>query len=98
MVPMLRDLEKRYAARGLKIYAVTSDEIPMLRPFLRQWGARFPFQVALDVQGRLARKYNISSIPQLILYDATGAKKLHISRPSAGFEQRLARQIGALVR
>ncbi|MCK6509129.1 redoxin domain-containing protein [Myxococcota bacterium] len=98
MVPMLRDLEKRYAARGLKIYAVTSDEISMLRPFLRQWGARFPFQVALDVQGRLARKYNISSIPQLILYDATGAKKLHISRPSAGFEQRLARQIGALVR
>ncbi|MCB9642868.1 MAG: redoxin domain-containing protein [Myxococcales bacterium] len=97
MVPLLRDLRRKYRGSGLKIYAVTSDETPMIRTFMQQWGKKFPFQVALDEGGRLSRKYNISSIPQLILYDQKGEMKLHVDRPSAGFEEKLASQIQSLV-
>jgi thiol-disulfide isomerase/thioredoxin/signal transduction histidine kinase len=97
MVPMLREIQKRYRTQGLTIYAVTTDEASMLRPFQRRWGKRFPFQIAIDVDGAMNRREQIDSIPQFMLYDRQGKRTLRITLPTVGFEKRLEEAIQALL-
>lgn len=89
MVPMLRRMQRRYQGRNFKLLAVTSDGPSLLRPFVRKWGRRFPFKVAIDKRGRLSRRYRISSIPQLLLFSSSGKLLFKSSHLSSGQHRRL---------
>ena len=98
LVPLLRKLKARYHRKGLRILAVTSDSSKIVRPFANQWGRRFPFIIALDKQGRLARHYRITSIPQLILFDKNGRQVFHLDRMPGNLPQFLDRKISQVLR
>lgn len=80
MVPMIKKLQSRYQGRGLSVFAVTTDTPALLKPFLRQWGRRFPFRVAIDNGNVLGRQYRIDAIPQLMIFRPNGTVALHVRR------------------
>lgn len=93
MVPMLRRLRQRYRRRKFQLLAVTSDTPRMLRPFKRKWGRRFPFRIAIDQHARFNRKYNITTIPELMLFSKDGKLLFRSSHPSSRQLRRLHRLI-----
>lgn len=93
LVPLLRKFRARYRAKGLRILAVTTDNAATVRPFLQQWGSRFPFEVALDPQGKISRRYRIAAIPQLIILGSQGKQILHLRRMPGNLESLLHSKI-----
>jgi peroxiredoxin len=72
-LPELQRLHERYAARGLTIMAVSTDE-PRNRPKIgstaRSLGLTFP--VLIDADKRAAQLYRVESIPMTFLIDREG--------------------------
>jgi len=72
-LPELQQLHERYAARGLTIMAVSTDE-PRNRPKIgstaRSLGLTFP--VLIDADKRAAQLYRVESIPMMFLIDREG--------------------------
>ncbi|MBK7671241.1 MAG: TlpA family protein disulfide reductase [bacterium] len=72
-LPELQTLHERYAARGLTILAVSTDE-PRNRPKIsstaRSLGLTFP--ILIDADKRAARLYRVESIPMTFLIDREG--------------------------
>lgn len=78
-LPELQRLHERYAARGLTIMAVSTDE-PRNRPKIgstaRSLGLTFP--VLIDADKRAAQLYRVESVPMTFLIDREGrVRALH---------------------
>jgi peroxiredoxin len=71
--PGLQELFDKYKDRGLKVVAVSIDS-PKSRsrvgPFIKS--KKYSFEVLLDTQGRVAKKYNAITIPRAVLIDTDG--------------------------
>lgn len=71
--PGLQELFEKYKDRGLKVVAVSVDS-PKSRsrvgPFIKS--KKYSFEVLLDTQGRVAKKYNAVTIPRAVLISPDG--------------------------
>ncbi len=71
--PGLQELFEKYKDRGLSVVAVSVDS-PKSRsrvgPFIRS--KKYSFEVLLDTQGRVAKKYNAVTIPRAVLISPGG--------------------------
>lgn len=94
MVPMIKKVQSRYQKRGLSVFAVTTDRPSMLKPFLKQWGSRFPFRVAIDQDNALGRQHRIDAIPQVMVFRPDGSVALHVRR----FQENSFPQIESTIR
>lgn len=71
--PGLEAIHEKYKSRGLKVLAISVDS-PRSRahvgPFIRS--KKYTFEVLLDAQGRVARKYNAVILPRTVLLSPEG--------------------------
>ncbi len=71
--PGLQELFEKYKDRGLSVVAISIDS-PKSRsrvgPFIKS--KKYSFEVLLDTQGRVAKKYNAVTIPRAVLISPDG--------------------------
>jgi cytochrome c biogenesis protein CcmG/thiol:disulfide interchange protein DsbE len=71
--PGLEELFEKYKDRGLSVVAISIDS-PKSRsrvgPFIKS--KKYGFEVLLDTQGRVAKKYNAITIPRAVLISSDG--------------------------
>jgi peroxiredoxin len=83
--PGLQEILDRYKDRGLSVVAVSVDS-PKSRsrvgPLIKS--KKYTFEVLLDTQGRVAKKYNAFMLPRTVLVDQDGEIVLAMTgyRPS----------------
>jgi peroxiredoxin len=71
--PGLQNLFERYEKRGLRVVTVSVDSPKSqarVTPLITS--KKYTFEVLLDTQGRVARKYNIMALPRTLLISPTG--------------------------
>jgi len=71
--PGLQELLDKYKERGLTVVAISVDgpkSRARVAPFI--YSKKYGFEVLLDTQGRVARKYNASAIPRTVLISPEG--------------------------
>jgi peroxiredoxin len=95
-LPVIADLAREYAGRGVAVYAVNQMEpADTVRSFLKEQGITVP--VLLDTAGIVGRTYEVSGIPQTVLIDRTGkVRYVHVGM-SFGFKGSLERQLNTLL-
>ncbi len=70
-VPQLKEMQNKYADRGLKILAIDIDEPnDIVREFVKEKGINYT--VLLDEGAQVAEMYDVSGIPTNILFDRDG--------------------------
>jgi thiol-disulfide isomerase/thioredoxin len=72
-MPSIEQLHKTYAAKGLKILAVSIDEPgaeAQIRDFVKQYG--LTFQILYDSRGEITEKYQIAGYPETIIIGRDG--------------------------
>lgn len=91
--PWMADLQRRYAAAGLRIVAVNVDkDRSAAAAFLDHYPA--PFTVAFDPAGRTASAFRVKGMPSSFLIDGSG----HIVYAHVGFDTKRAAALEAAVR
>lgn len=91
MLPVLADIAKDYAPRGVRYLAVNLREQPeAIRSFLVT--ARLSPSVALDGDGAMAQAFQVEGIPTMVVVDRQNiVRKVHVgASPEAGAELRRA--------
>jgi cytochrome c biogenesis protein CcmG/thiol:disulfide interchange protein DsbE len=78
-MPSIEALNKAYAAKGLKIVAVSIDDAgtdSTIRAFVKQYG--LTFEVLHDAQGKISDQYDITGYPETFIVGRDGVirKKL----------------------
>ena len=78
-MPSIEALHRSYAAKGLKIVAVSIDDQgtePAIRSFARQYG--LTFEILHDPKGRITNDYDITGYPETFIIGKDGVirKKL----------------------
>lgn len=69
--PEMRKLQRKYKKKGLRVITINLDKDKKeLRRFLREFRINFP--VALDPQGKIARRYGVKAMPSSYLIDRKG--------------------------
>lgn len=73
-IPMLNDIQKRYADKGLRIVSFTTDTLDEVEPFLKQHPMEYPSFI--DKEGATYINYmaadNRNTIPHAFLFDKAG--------------------------
>lgn len=96
-MPVLQELERKYASKGLKVISINQEESRAAAAgFVKQIGYK-PL-VLLDPKGVVGAKYSASSIPLLVLVDKSG-KVAYVSegvQPGISFviEQEVCKALG----
>jgi peroxiredoxin len=71
--PALQQIHEKYKAQGLTVIAVSVDS-PKSRsrvsPFISS--QKYTFEVLLDIEGKVAQKYNAVAIPRTVLINPKG--------------------------
>jgi cytochrome c biogenesis protein CcmG/thiol:disulfide interchange protein DsbE len=68
-----KDIYEDYKDKGFKILAVSIDDertVAKVKPFVKS--KHYPFQVLLDTNSEVARKYYAQNVPYSVLLDKTG--------------------------
>lgn len=71
--PGLQDLYEKYEGRGLRVVTVSVDSPKSLArvvPLINS--KKYTFEVLLDTQGRVAKRYNVMALPRTLLISPTG--------------------------
>ncbi|MGD9141432.1 MAG: TlpA disulfide reductase family protein [bacterium] len=71
--PGLQDLYEKYGDRGLRVVTVSVDSPKSqarVAPLINS--KRYTFEVLLDTQGRVAKRYNVMALPRTLLISPTG--------------------------
>lgn len=71
--PGLQELFEKYEGRGLRVVTVSVDSPKSqarVAPLISS--KKYTFEVLLDTQGRVAKKYNIMALPRTLLISPTG--------------------------
>lgn len=70
-MPVLQEIEKKYASKGLKVISINQEEPPAtVKAFVKKIGYR-PL-VLLDPKGAIGDRYSVSAIPTMVLVDKSG--------------------------
>lgn len=84
-LPKVKALAERYGSQGLEVIGINLQETEFrLEPFLARLGVAFP--VLLDRRGEVANRFQISSIPTLVLVDRGGRVRYQGHRIPSGIE------------
>ena len=90
--PALQQIHDKYKDRGLTVIAVSVDS-PKSRsrvaPFIKS--QNYTFEVLLDIEGKVAQKYNAVAIPRTVLISQTG-EVVHVTTGYRPTNEELARQ------
>jgi cytochrome c biogenesis protein CcmG/thiol:disulfide interchange protein DsbE len=71
--PDLQDLYEKYEERGLRVVTVSVDSPKSqarVAPLINS--KKYTFEVLLDTQGRVAKRYNVMALPRTLLISPTG--------------------------
>ena len=71
--PGLQDLFEKYEGRGLRVVTISVDSPKSqarVAPLINS--KKLTFEVLLDTQGRVAKKYNVMALPRTLLISPTG--------------------------
>lgn len=71
--PNLQDLYEKYEGRGLRVVTVSVDSPKSqarVAPLINS--KKYTFEVLLDTQGRVAKRYNVMALPRTLLISPTG--------------------------
>ena len=89
-IPIMNDIQKRYADKGLRIVSFTQDTLEEVEPFLEQHPMEY--SSFLDKEGGSVVSYmaadNRNTIPHAFLFDKTGAL-VWIGNPLDNLESRV---------
>ncbi len=89
-IPLMNDIQKRYADQGLRIVSFTSDDINDVRPFLEQHPIEY--SSFIDKEGGSTVSYmaadNRNTIPHAFLFDKAGVL-VWIGNPLDNLEARI---------
>lgn len=69
-----KDIYEEYKDKGLKVLAISIDDertVAKVKPFVKS--KRYPFNVLLDTNSEVARKYYAQNIPYSVLLDKKGS-------------------------
>ncbi|MDH5359874.1 MAG: TlpA family protein disulfide reductase [Gammaproteobacteria bacterium] len=85
--PVMRQLQRKYKKQGLRVITINLDKDKKeLKRFLKEFRINFP--VALDPQGKVARRYGVKAMPSSYLIDRQG----RIRHVHLGFLQKDAKK------
>jgi cytochrome c biogenesis protein CcmG/thiol:disulfide interchange protein DsbE len=95
--PWMKELQKRYGAKGLHIVAVNVNKKPdEARNFLEE--KRVAFDVIFDSTGTLAKRYDLKTMPTSFIYDRSGKLRQrhegYMPNDSIGLDSLVAALIG----
>ncbi len=89
-VPLLSDIQTRYADKGVVVVSVSNQPAKVVREFLAPLGDRVSYRVAIDSQAVTTRRYlqnfNVMTIPQAFLIDKQG-RVVWLGHPLNGLQQ-----------
>jgi peroxiredoxin len=71
--PDLQDLHEKYGSRGLRVVTVSVDSPKSqahVAPLINS--KHYTFEVLLDTEGRVARRYNVMALPRTLLISPAG--------------------------
>jgi len=95
-LPTIAGVAKKYESKGVLFYAVNLQEDKAdIEAFLTEHKLKVP--VALDKTGKVATAYGASAIPQTVLLGKDGTVQVVHVGLSEDFEQRLTKELDALV-
>ena len=95
-LPALARLAKRYAGRGVAVYAVNKEEDEQsVREFLLE--SRLELPVLLDTAGKVADAYGVHSIPRTLVIDKAGVIQADHLGYSEDLEASLGRTLDSLI-
>lgn len=69
-MPLLEELQTRYAKQGLKVVGVSDEDRPVLEKFVRN--RPVGYEIAHDPEGSVASTLFVSSLPTFLLVDREG--------------------------
>lgn len=69
-MPDLDALYQRFKSQGLVVLAISDEDAPTVKPFVKQFNITFP--VLLDTGDKVNGQYKISGIPKTFIYDRDG--------------------------
>jgi len=76
-MPSMVELSKEYAAKGLKVVAVSVDrDGKALNDFVKEY--QLPFLVLHDVDSTVSKKYGVYRYPETFLIDRDGRVQAHL--------------------
>jgi thiol-disulfide isomerase/thioredoxin len=95
--PWMKELQKRYGGKGLRIVAVNVNKKPdEARNFLEE--KRVAFDVIFDSTGTLAKRYDLKTMPTSFIYDRGGKLRQrhegYMPNDSTGLDSLVAALIG----
>lgn len=95
-MPVLVDVAREYAGKGVRYFAVNLQEEPAkIRSYLKEAGLQIA--VPLDKDGSVARKYGVRGIPTMVIVDKDGVvEKVHVGS-SPGLKGELTRVLDDLL-
>ncbi len=97
-LPHLQTIYQKYKDQGLSVLAINQDDPSSeskVRPFLR--GKRYTFDVIIDTNKELWRKFKIVSLPTLFLIDTEGRIYTSHTGYRPGDENALEQEIQTLL-
>ena len=95
-LPQVVATSKKYADKGVKLYAVNLREEPAdIKAFLQEH--KLDVSVALDKEGKTAEAYGVEGIPQSVIIGKDGTVQVVHVGASPDLEQQLTRELEALI-
>ena len=94
-IAALEEVAARFAGQNLKVFLIDVAEKPgLVTAFIKKHGVKLP--VLLDTYGLVAKKYDVDKLPRYVLINTDGKIVLLGKGYSAGFQERLNKQLSLL--
>ncbi len=74
--PALQKLNANYAAKGLQVIGITSDEADSIKKVKAQHKATF--NIVIDADNKVADKFGVSAMPRTLLIDKNGVVQVDL--------------------
>jgi thiol-disulfide isomerase/thioredoxin len=92
VAPKLDALQARYAAQGLSVVGLSTEDASDVAPFAQQMGLRYG--VGSDPHGKTTRAYGVVSLPTLVVIDKRGT----VRDVAVGYDPQFEAHLDATVR
>lgn len=103
VTPILEALHRKYGHKGLKVIGMSMDDSnssSRVRPFQKANKLTYTMAVSPDANAKIAEKYNVESLPSIILIDQKGIvrwSQLGINTVLKDEEKELNQRVSALL-
>jgi thiol-disulfide isomerase/thioredoxin len=92
-IPKLNELHDKYAASGLKIIGLSSEEVPLIKKFVADRGMRYA--IGHDLDDKIAKDFLREGLPMFVVIDRSGTVQHVITGANVdGIERAVAAELG----